>query len=193
MQRPDGCSVYLRLSTRPLKQPARDMTPDLRADILSGAYWVKRPEQGADLVLAYCGVTAPETTAAFETILEDIPGAGLLAVTSPDRLYAGFRAACESRRKSHGPAQSHIERLLAPLSSRARLITVHDGHPAALGWMGSVLGHRCQALGVDRFGQAGDIAALYREYGIDSETIVDAVADIIVAQARGRIGVLAAE
>ena len=46
MQRPDGCSIYLRLSTRPLKQPGRVMTPDLRGDILSGAYWVKRPAPG---------------------------------------------------------------------------------------------------------------------------------------------------
>jgi pyruvate dehydrogenase E1 component len=184
MQRPEGGSVYLRLSTRPMKQPARAMTPDLRADILSGAYWVKSPAPGCDVVLVYCGVTAPEATAAFEAILEDIPGAGLLAVTSPDRLHAGFRAAADSRRRGQRNAQSHVERLLAPLARDARLVTVHDGHPAALGWLGSIHGHRCQALGVDRFGQAGDIATLYREYGIDTDTIVDAVADVIVAQVR---------
>ncbi|MDX2141715.1 MAG: transketolase [Rhodospirillaceae bacterium] len=193
MQQPDGGSIYLRLSTRPMKQPARAMTPDLRADILSGAYWVRPPQEGTDLMVAYCGVTAPEAQSAFDTILEDIPGAGLLAVTSPDRLYAGFRAACESRRQSGARAQSHIERLLAPLSSDARIITVHDGHPMALGWFGSVHGHRCQGLGVDRFGQAGNIAALYREYGIDAETIVDAVADIIVSHARRGLRLLAAE
>jgi pyruvate dehydrogenase E1 component len=63
------------------------------------------------------------------------------------------------------------------------LVTVQDGHPLALGWLGSVLGQRCEALGVDRFGQAGSVAQLYAEYGIDTDAVVDAVADIIVQQA----------
>jgi pyruvate dehydrogenase E1 component len=117
----------------------------------------------------------------------------LLAVTSPDRLHAGLRAASEARRKGQRQAESHIERLLAPLSPRAHIVSVQDGHPAALGWLGSVHGHRCQALGVDRFGQAGTIATLYREYGIDAETIIDAVADVIVGHAREIRALQAAE
>ena len=193
MQRPDGCSIYLRLSTRPLKQPGRVMTPDLRGDILSGAYWVKRPAPGSDLVLAYCGVTAPEVHAALEAMADDVPGAGVLAITSPDRLYAGFRAAAQARRAGQQDAESFIEKLLAPLSPSAAIVTVHDGHPAALGWLGSVRGHRCQALGVDRFGQAGNIASLFKEYGIDTETVIDAVADLILAEARTMAPRLAAE
>ena len=193
MQRPDGCSIYLRLSTRPLKQPGRVMTPDLRGDILSGAYWVKRPAPGSDLVLAYCGVTAPEVHAALEARADDVPGAGVLAITSPDRLYAGFRAAAQARRAGQQDAESFIEKLLAPLSPSAAIVTVHDGHPAALGWLGSVRGHRCQALGVDRFGQAGNIASLFKEYGIDTETVIDAVADLILAESRTMAPRLAAE
>ncbi|MSO96689.1 MAG: transketolase [Rhodospirillaceae bacterium] len=193
MQKPDGGSIYLRLSTRPLKQPDRMITPDLRADILSGAYWVKEPAPGSEFALAYCGVTAPEATAALAAITDDIPGAGLLAITSPDRLHAGFRTAADARRKGSRTAESHIERLLAPLARSAALVTVHDGHPTALGWMGSVRGQRCQALGVDRFGQAGDIANLYREYGIDTESVIDAVADVILAEARVFVPRLAAE
>ena len=193
MQRPDGCSIYLRLSTRPLKQPGRVMTPDLRGDMLSGAYWVKRPAPGSDLVLAYCGVTAPEVHAALEAMADDVPGAGVLAITSPDRLYAGFRAAAQARRAGQQDAESFIEKLLAPLSPSAAIVTVHDGHPAALGWLGSVRGHRCQALGVDRFGQAGNIASLFKEYGIDTETVIDAVADLILAEARTMAPRLAAE
>ncbi len=193
MQRPDGCSIYLRLSTRPLKQPGRVMTPDLRGDILSGAYWVKRPAPGSDLVLAYCGVTAPEVHAALEAMADDVPGAGVLAITSPDRLYAGFRAAAQARRAGQQDAESFIEKLLAPLSPSAAIVTVHDGHPAALGWLGSVRGHRCQALGVDRFGQAGNIASLFKEYGIDTETVIDAVADLILAESRTMAPRLAAE
>ena len=33
-----------------------------------------------------------------------------------------------------------------------------------------------RALGVDRFGQSGDIAELYGAYGLDAEAILDATA-----------------
>jgi pyruvate dehydrogenase E1 component len=193
MQQPDGSSIYLRLSTRPLPQPERTLSGDLRADILSGAYWVRKPAPNAGFVLAYCGVTAPEAHAAFEAMADDMPGAGLLAVTSPDRLHSGFRAAAQARRAGQRTATSAIERLLEPLSTSATIVTVHDGHPAALGWLGSVRGHRCQALGVDRFGQAGDLGSLYKEYGIDTETVIDAVADLIVAESRVATPHMAAE
>jgi pyruvate dehydrogenase E1 component len=183
MQKPDGSSVYLRLSTRPLKQPDRAMTHDLEAGVLAGAYWAVPPDPRSDFALAYCGVVAPEARAAFDIIREDLPGAGLLAITSPDRLHGGWSAAARARKDGRGNARSPIERLLADLSNDATLVTVHDAHPLALGWLGSVHGHRCEALGVDRFGQAGNIAGLYAEYGIDSEAVVDAVADVIVQQA----------
>jgi len=179
MQQPDGSSVYLRLSTRPLMQPQRTMASDLRASILSGAYWAKVPASGAEFVLVYTGVVAPEAQAAFDAILDDFPDAGLLAVTSADRLHAGWRSAAQARRGGQRHAASHIERLLSDLSPSAMIVTVHDGHPATLSWMGSVAGHRCESLGVDRFGQTGNLESLYREYGIDMETIVDAIADLI--------------
>lgn len=185
MQKPDGSSVYLRLSTRPLEQPKRELTNDLKAGILAGAYWAVEPEPGADVALAYSGVVAPEVHAAFDIIREDLPGAGLLAITSPDRLYASWTAAARARKGGRRGARSPIERLLSDLSPDATLVTVQDGHPLALGWLGSVMGHRCEALGVDRFGQAGSIAQLYEEYGIDTESVVDAVADVIVQQVGG--------
>ena len=56
------------------------------------------------------------------------------------------------------------------------LVTVIDGHPATLSWLGTVNGHGVEALGVDRFGQSGDIPSLYRLYGLDVDAILDAVA-----------------
>ena len=76
MQADDGGAVALRLSTRVLDQPDREMTDDLRSSITRGGYWLKKPEQGTELVIAYCGAIAPEAIAAHEDILEDIPGAG---------------------------------------------------------------------------------------------------------------------
>jgi pyruvate dehydrogenase E1 component len=37
-------------------------------------------------------------------------------------------------------------------------------------------GNAIVPLGVDRFGQSGDIPDLYRAYGIDTEAILDAAA-----------------
>lgn len=183
MQKPDGTSVYLRLSTRPLEQPDRTMSHGLRAGILTGAYWLTPPQDGSDFALVFSGAVAPEAKAAFETIREDLPGAGLLAITSPDRLYASWTASARARKDGRRGAKSPIELLLSDLSADATLVTVHDSHPLALGWLGSVLGQRCESLGVERFGQAGNIADLYREYGIDSDAVVNAVADVIVQQA----------
>jgi pyruvate dehydrogenase E1 component len=108
---------------------------------------------------------------------EDRRDVGLLAVTSADRLNAGWTAASRARERG-ASAQSHIERLLARVPRNAALITVVDGHPATLGWFGSVSGHRTRSLGVEHFGQTGTIADLYHHYGIDTDAIVRAAETI---------------
>jgi pyruvate dehydrogenase E1 component len=95
-------------------------------------------------------------------------------VTSADRLHAGWSAAQTARERGSPRALSHVERLLAGLPSHCAMVTVLDGHPATLGWLGSVRGHRVRALGVEHFGQTGTVAELYRRYRIDAETIVAA-------------------
>lgn len=176
MQAADGGSVYLRLSTRPIPQPERPMTAALRDAVLSGGYWLREPAPGAELAVAYAGVVAPEAMEAFEQIREDIPGAGLLAVTSADRLQAGWRAAQHDRVRGTGGGTARIEDLLGHLAADAALVTVLDGHPATLAWMGGVGRYRIVPLGVERFGQSGDIPDLYRTHGIDAAAILDAAA-----------------
>ena len=73
-------------------------------------------------------------------------------------------------------AASVAERLLARLRPGAALVTVGDFHPATLSWLGAVAGNPIVPLGVDRFGQSGDIPDLYRAYGIDTDAILDAAA-----------------
>ncbi len=172
LQREDGGSVYLRLSTRALQQPAREATPEWRRQVLKGAYWQQPPARGAKLAIAYTGVVAPEVEAAWAAIEAEHPGTGLLAVPSPDRLQAGWVATARARR-SGGPAlaQAHVERLLRALAPDAALVTVLDGAPATLSWLGSVNGHRVVPLGVDHFGQSADLVDLYRVHGIDTEAI----------------------
>jgi pyruvate dehydrogenase E1 component len=171
-----GGSVYLRLSTRPLEQPERSLDDRLAGDIITGGYWLKPPAPGAKLAIAYSGAVAPEAIAAHEAILEDLPGAGLLAVTSADRLNAGWHAAERARQSGARGARAPVERLLAPLAQDGALITVNDGHPAALSWLGAVLGHKVQALGVEHFGQSGDLPDLYRHYRLNQDAILDACA-----------------
>ena len=115
------------------------------------------PAPGAELAIAFTGAVAPEAAAAHAEILEDIPGAGLFAVTSPARLHAGWLAAARRRAKGEAGVRSHVEKMLGGLGTGAALVTVLDGHPATLSWLGSVGEFRVSALGVEKFGQSSDI------------------------------------
>ncbi|WP_119458596.1 transketolase [Rhodospirillaceae bacterium SYSU D60014] len=176
IQAEDGGSIYLRLSTRSVEQPQRRLTSAMREAVVAGGYWLTPPGPGASLAIVYAGAVAPEAIEAHRQILEDVPDAGLLAVTSADRLYAGWLAAQQARAAGDRGAEAPVERLLHALAPDAALVTVVDGHPATLGWLGSVAQHRVQALGVDRFGQSGDIPDLYRTYRLDADAILDAAA-----------------
>jgi pyruvate dehydrogenase E1 component len=167
IQREDGQSVYFRLSTRPVEQPNRTIGADLEQAIIAGAYWLEEPEAGAELAIAYCGAVAPEALAAYRELAEEAPRPGLLAITSPDRLHRDWQA-----RGGGGTAA----RLLGRLRRGAALVTVGDFHPATLSWLGAVGGNPIVPLGVDRFGQSGDIPDLYHAYRIDTEAILDAAA-----------------
>ena len=176
MQAADGGSVYLRLSTRVIQQRDRAVGDAMRSDILNGAYWQVAPLTDAPLALVYCGALATEAEEAYQALLEDIPGAGLLAVTSPDRLHNDWQTARRARSTGEAGAPSHIESLLGHLKPGAALVTVLDGHPATLSWLGSVAGHRPYPLGVTSFGESGDVNALYRKHAIDAEAILDMAA-----------------
>ncbi|MEL6298380.1 MAG: transketolase [Pseudomonadota bacterium] len=169
-----GGSVYLRLSTRPIEQPGTRSDPDFAQSVIDGAYWARKPGRNADVIIAYQGVVAPEAIEAAGLIGEDRRDIGVLAVTSADRLNAGWTAAQRVRRRGEGHATSHIERLLALAPPHCTLITVIDGHPATLAWLGGVMGHQTVALGVEHFGQTGTVQDLYRHFGIDTGAIVSA-------------------
>ena len=169
-----GGSVYLRLSTRPIEQPKRTVDETFSRNIVDGAYWLRRPGPNAEIVVAYTGAVAPEAAEAVGLMAEDRRDVGLLAVTSADRLNAGWTAAARARERGLVHAESHIERLLSELPRHCGLVTVTDGHPAALAWLGAVAGHRVRSLGVEHFGQTGTIPELYRHYGIDANAVVAA-------------------
>ena len=173
LQAEDGGSVYLRLSTRSIKQPQRTFDAQLAADIIAGAYWLTPPSGDAELAIVTCGPVIVEAIDAHRQLLEDIPGAGLMVVTSPDRLHNGWVSGGRSGE------MSHVERLLSALPAAAGLVTVIDAHPSTLTWLAAVRGHAVAPLGVERFGQSGDISDLYRYYGLDVEAIIGAAARLI--------------
>jgi len=177
---PAGESTYLRLSTRAIQQVERS-GDSWREDALAGGYWLREPASGAEAAIVAMGAVMPEALAAWEELSQDIPGLGLLAVTSPDLLHRGWTAAQAARWKGERKP-SHVERLLSKLAPSAGLVTLADAAPASLSWLGGVLGQRVAPLGVEKFGQTGSLADLYATYRLDGAAITEAVAELLLPQ-----------
>lgn len=124
------------------------------------------------MVIAYQGAVAAEAIAAAGMIGGVRWDVGVLAVTSADRPNAGWTAAQRERARGNPTAISHVERLFDKLPRHCCLVTVIDGHPATLAWLGSVTGLRTIAHGVEHFGQTGTIGDLYRHFRIDRNALV---------------------
>ena len=133
IQREDGGSVYFRLSTRPLDQPERTLDAGARRGDRRRRYWLREPAPGAELAIAYCGAVAAEAIAAHDGDRRGHAGrraaGGHLARAAAPRLAGGAGAPARPVR---------AERLLARLRPGAALVTVTDGHPATLSWLGAV-------------------------------------------------------
>jgi pyruvate dehydrogenase E1 component len=175
IQRDEGESVYLRLSTRPMEQPERELDDQLAQAIIAGGYWLREPGPDAELAIVYSGALAAEALAAWEILRDELPRAGVLAVTSADRLHRDWREA--AARGDVGAAGQ----LLRQLRPGAALVTVCDAHPATLSWLGSVAQNIIVPLGIDHFGQSGDIPDLYSVYDIDRDAIIDAAARALLS------------
>ena len=167
-----GGSVYLRLTTNPLEQPGPRGPANFRQGSIDGGYWLRPPGPNAEVVIAYQGAVAPEAIAAAGLLAQHRRDVGVLAVTSADRLNAGWTAAQRARADGDQSAISQVERLMADVPRDCLLVTVIDGHPATLAWLGAVAGHRTVSHGVEHFGQTGTIGDLYRHFGLDRAALV---------------------
>ena len=175
-----GGSVYLRLTTRQLEQVRWSDRDDetFRQGVIDGGYWLRKPGPNCEIVIAYQGCVAPEAIKAAGRIGNNRRDIGVLAVTSADRLNSGWTAARRARARGNKAATSQIERLMEQVPRDCTLITVTDGHPATLAWIGGVKGHATTPLGVEHFGQTGTIRDLYRHFQIDAEAIVSAASHL---------------
>lgn len=177
--RPDGCSAYLRLSTRPVDQGLAAVPTDpaarerRRRQVVAGGYpLVRRPD--AVVTIAAMGALMPEALAAAERLHSGGVAADVLCITSPGLLFTAWQA-----RMGRCAGDSWILDQLLPAQRAAPMVTVLDGHPHTLAFLASINRVRCTTLGVSRFGQVGDLDAVYRYHGIDTDSIVAAALDAI--------------
>lgn len=178
---PTGRSRYLRLSTRPIDQkPFVDATDRLgedriRKSVLAGGYRLRESTGGPPLILAASGPVMPEVLAAAAILEEEGVGVTVIDITSQDLLFHAWRKsldqAARGARLPEGPG--HIANLISPSERNAPIMTVHDAAPHSLAWLGSVFGQRMVPIGVDRFGESGTIADLYKAVGFLPEQIVN--------------------
>jgi pyruvate dehydrogenase E1 component len=191
--RPDGGSLYLRLSTRPIEQApftaaADRLGPDqLRADVLAGGYRLREPAAPAAVVLAACGAVLPDVLAAADALDEEGAPALVLDLTSPDRLYRGWRDELRAAGRTGRMATDghHLAALLAAAERRLPIVTVHDAASHHLAWLGSVFGAPVVPVGVDDFGQSGSIPELYGVHDLLPGQIVNAALVAVSAPGRG--------
>ena len=176
--RPGGTSAYLRLSTRPLDQRLGRVPGDAagraarRRDVLGGGYRL-RPRDGAALGVVVMGALAPEALAAAE-VLESEAGVGVevVCVTSADLLFRALQA-------RSGLGRGDPRALAAAFPRPLPLVLLADGHPHTLSFLGAVHAVPVASLGVQRFGQSGDLEELYEHHGIDTESVVGAALDLL--------------
>jgi pyruvate dehydrogenase E1 component len=173
--RPGGSSAYFRLSTRPVPQSLAALPEDAerrRRQVLRGAYRLRAPG-GAEVAIAVMGALVPEACAAADLLERDAGvKADVICVTSADLLYRALRA-----RSGFGEADHSILDEVFP--SPLPLVTVLDGHPHTLTFLGTVRTVPVTSLGVERFGQSGDVGELYEHHEIDAESIVGAALDLL--------------
>jgi pyruvate dehydrogenase E1 component len=179
---PNGSSMYLRLTTRPIDQTpfrsAAERVGDdaLRRDVLAGGYRLVSPETPADVIIVTSGAVMPEVIESAARLHDEGVETLVIDATSIDRLYQGWRAAHRTALASGTRTRTdfHLAKLLSVVERRAPIVTVHDASSHAMAWIGSVFGQRVVPVGVDTFGQSGTIADLYGEFGLLPDQLVNA-------------------
>jgi pyruvate dehydrogenase E1 component len=174
LQADAGGSVYLRLSTRKVQQPNRTMCPELSQAILDGGYWLVPPDADTTHVIVAMGTLVIEAVAAQEQLAAQGFRQAVLVVTSPDRLARGW---CALSSQNDNDGDCYLTRLLADAPHGATLVTVLDGHPITLSWLGSATGRRVIPLGVSKFGMSGYLSEVYQEHHLDAASIVSAISN----------------
>jgi pyruvate dehydrogenase E1 component len=202
LDRDNGTSTYLRLSTRSIDQQpfdtalARVGEAELRRQVLRGGYRLLEPsatngQPWPQVILAAAGPILHEVLEAASELAEEGVATTVLNITSADRLYAEWHSSrLAGIRSSTLPSSvGHLEAdLLTPEERTAPLVTVLDGASHSLAFLGAVFGQRTIPLGMDRFGQSGGRSDLYAYAGIDAGHIANAALLALASESGGSSG-----
>lgn len=178
--REDGTSAYFRLSTRPVDQALAAVPTDVadratrRRQVLAGGYLLRQADRPPAVTLVATGVIMPDVLAAADELAADGVAVDVVCLTSADLIFRALQA-----RSGLTDGPHDILDDVFPADRSAPIVTVHDGHPHTLAFLSGVHGQRIACLGVQDFGQSGDVDDLYRHFGIDTDTIVGASIDLI--------------
>ncbi|WCB93078.1 Pyruvate dehydrogenase E1 component [Baekduia alba] len=178
--RPDGTSAYFRLTTRPIDQALADVPDDAEArearrrDALRGGYRLRAAPGTPALTLVGVGALLPEVCAAADALTGAGIACDVVCLTSPDLVFRALQA-----RQGLADGDDGILDALLPADRAAPIVSVLDGHPHTLSFLSAIRCVPIACLGVDDFGQSGDVDDLYRYFGIDTETIVGAAVDLL--------------
>jgi pyruvate dehydrogenase E1 component len=178
--RPGGTSAYFRLTTRPLDQSLAAMPDDpeererRRREVLAGGYRVRKADRAPAITLVGVGALIPEVLAAAEALASAQVACDVVCLTSADLVFRALQA-----RQGLGTGDGSILDVLFPVDRVAPIVAVMDGHPHALSFLSAIRCAPIACLGVDDFGQSGEVEDLYRYFGIDTETIVGAAIDLL--------------
>jgi pyruvate dehydrogenase E1 component len=182
--RPDGVSAYLRLSTRPVDQTLAAVPKDpaarerRRKQVVAGAYPIRRAAGDAPAVtIAAMGAVTTEALRAAERLESLGTPTDVVCVTSPGLLFDAVQL--RAGRPARGPhAEGWILDGVFPTRRAAPMVTLLDGHPHTLAFLATVNQVRSTHLGVSRFGQSGDLEAVYKHHGLDADSVVAAALDL---------------
>lgn len=183
--RQHGQSLYLRLSTRPITQAVRHSTPEWRRQVLAGGYWLRDYRGASDytqcprLHLFASGVMLEEALQASDLAREDGIYANVINITSADRLFH------EYFRASQGHTTSYVDELIPVPDRQVPAITLLDGHPLTLAWLGMLFNAPVKPLGVVGFGETGSVQELYHKHHIDTDAILTAMVQVLFDNAPG--------
>jgi pyruvate dehydrogenase E1 component len=174
--RPDGTSAYFRLTTRPIDQALAAVPEEgaareeRRLQALAGGYVLRRAAGPPRVTLVGVGAVMPEVLAAAD----ELGDVDVVCLTSPDLVFRALQA-----RQGLLDGSAAVLDELFGADRAAPIVTVLDGHPHTLSFLAAVRGVPIACLGVQDFGQSGDVEDLYRYFGIDAETIVGAALDLV--------------
>ena len=185
--RPNELAFYFRLTTRSIDQQPfyeakqRIGEATLRSQVLAGAYklvdgraaLIKQDNHLAPVVyLASSGAVTPEVLAAAKQLALEGVIAHVIDITSLGRVFGSWqRTLKQGIRTATTPSLPGV--LRTTFTEKAPIVSIHDGSSHAMAWLGSALGMPQVAMGVDNFGQSGNIPDLYALHDLNAESIIN--------------------